>query len=163
MTLNLEGIRTLPYKPERSSYNYARRSHVITVELEGGLSKARKDIIGGSSFVSCTWFLKPDEFEYFTAFYNAIAGDASKSFTASLILDKPYPQEFVCKFVPDSLESSSPTALLYNVSAELEVTPIIDEAMNFMYFVHLFDSEGANSLFDAIATTVNTDFDVFGA
>lgn len=162
MSLNLDGMRTLPYKPERSSYVYDHRSHVIAVDLEGGLSKSRKDIDGGSSFVSCTWYLKPDEFEYFTAFYNAIAGDGSKSFKANLILDKPYTQLFDCKFVPDSLKSVSPSALLYTVSAELEVTPIKDDAMDFMYFVHLFDSDGANSLFDAIETTINTDFDVFG-
>jgi hypothetical protein len=158
----IDDIWKLPYLPERTSYVYKQTANVVSVRLNGGMSKSRRDLIGSTSVVSCQWFLDNEEFEYFMAFYKVIAQEGARAFKADLLLDKPTVQEFDCKFIPDTLQSIAPSALSFNVSAELEVTPIEDTEKDLIWFMYNANPVEFESLLDKIASTVNTDFDVFG-
>tara|TARA_R110002096_G_scaffold236038_2_gene426410 strand:- start:3545 stop:4021 length:477 start_codon:yes stop_codon:yes gene_type:complete len=114
----------LPYAPERSSYSYSKSDGIVTITLDGGLSKSRKDVIGNASIVSCEWVLNTTQFEEFMLFYNIIAQKGVRPFKAALILDKPSAETFDARFVPDTLVSSAPNELQNYVSASLEVVPV---------------------------------------
>jgi len=114
----------LPYAPEQSSYAYNKSDGIVTVTLDGGLSKSRKDVIGNASVINCEWVLNTTQFKEFMLFFNIIAQKGVRSFKAALILDKPVAETFDAKFVPGTLTSSAPNELQNYVSANLEVVPI---------------------------------------
>jgi len=152
----------LPYRPLKGSYAYDNSSHIVSTQLDGGQSKGRLDVIGGTSIVNVEWFLRPAEFQFFMAFYNTVAGKGSRKFKTDLILDKPYIQEFICKFVPDSLQVREPSALSYRITANFEVSPIDDSAYDFAFVLYTLDPVGTDNLLDSIGTFVNSDLDIFG-
>jgi len=154
------GLRKLAYLPERSSYSYKNNSHVLTAELEGGLSRSRVDIVGGSSRIDCTWNLDNNEFQYFMAFYNSRTKRGANFFLMDLILDRPIAEEFVVKFVPDTLVSSSPSELAFTIAASLEVLPNEQDAFDY-WFVEFSDSPLAtNSLLDRLALFANAEIGI---
>ena len=117
----------LPLLPDKSSYSYQKTSGVITIALDGGKSRSRLDQFGGTSVVSCEWVLDKFEFDFFMAFYVAVAGKGTTTFQTALILDTPDAQHYDCTFVPDTLRSSSPGSESFFVSAELEVSPLVEQ------------------------------------
>lgn len=140
--------------PEQASYNFNPKNEVVSIDLEGGLSRSRKDVLGASAFVDCRWFLTSEQYQYFKAFYNLSAGRGALPFLIDLLLDQPFLEEFTAKFVADSFEMSDPRGLSFQVSAQLEVTPIIDEAFDEI----ILDSYINGSFLDELEKLVNVDW-----
>lgn len=111
----------LSFLPERSGYAYNNNSGLLTVEVEGGLSKSRADFVGGGNIVDVTYQLTADEYEFFMIFYNTIAEKGAAEIVAPLILDGRSVEEYTCKFVPNSVQMSEPNGSRYIVNCQLEV------------------------------------------
>lgn len=146
-------LSKFPFLPEQSSYSYAKPNDTVSITLDGGLSKSRRDIVGAPATVSCTWYLKLDEYQYFSAFYNIALNNGADSFLIDLILDQPEVLEYVAKFIPDSFEMTEPSGLQMIVSVRLEVlqndTAAIDEMVLLFY--------GIDGYFESLEKLVNYD------
>jgi len=113
-------LTTLPFLPETTSYSTTPSSGIVTVKLDGGLSKSRLDVLGSSSIVSCSWLLTTEEFSQLMAFYHVVGAKGSRVFIADLVIYGTL-QQVECRFVADSLRINSPSFSAVGVSAELEV------------------------------------------
>lgn len=140
-----------PFIPEQASYNYTKAKELVAISLEGGLSKSRRDIVGGAATVDCTWFLDLAEYQYFSAFFNVAISHGADEFRIDLLLDQPELSEYTAKFVVDSFELSEPSGLQVVVTAQLEVIPIdtkdLDEIVLALY--------GVDGYFAELTTLVN--------
>lgn len=120
-------MTTLIIPPDSSSYAAARGDEVLSVKLDGGASKFRLDILNAAFLVDATWILDRDGYEYINAFYRTATGHGSLPFSVELILDTPLPVLYAeCHFVPGSLKLSAQSGFSYTVSAQIEVTPPIN-------------------------------------
>ena len=115
---------TLP--PDQFSYVYNPAKDVVSIELDGGLSKSRRDIQGSAAIIDCNWFLNLADYQYFRAFFNFNTKKGAQSFLIDLLVDQPYLEEYEAKFVPDSVTMDNPIGLSRKITARLEIVPIED-------------------------------------
>lgn len=146
---------TIP--PDNSSYSVTDGKEVISVALDGGASKYRRDIIGASSIVDVQWVCDRDEFHYIRAFYRSLLGKGSEPFSIDLILDSALPAPHKAYFIPGSMVLTGQKGLSYYVSARLEVEPIEINDETEIDYVHIFNEFGRNFLNyeDRLHTIVN--------
>lgn len=123
-------------RPDNSSYSATDGKEVVSVALDGGSSRYRRDILGASSAVNVQWVCNREEFHYIRAFFRALTGKGSLPFAIDLILDNPLPVEHKAYFIPGSMVLTGQRGLSYYVSAQLEVEPVdIDEDMEIDYVI----------------------------
>jgi len=152
-------LQKLDLLPERNGYTYKPGNSIVTIELEGGLSRSRVDQVNSASYVDCQWVLNREQYEYFRAFYNGITFKGVAPFLIELILDKSFPQEVQVKFVPDTVEMSDPFGMVLTCKATLELIPINNEsedAVTVLYWPLLTD----DPFFAQLATFANVDLEV---
>ena len=114
--------------PERSSYAVTDGTTFLQTKLDGGASRFRRDKLDVARIVDISWMFDPNEYLYFTAFYNTVLADGSLPFTLDLILDHPYAEEHEAHFVQDTKKLSGQSGLRYNVTCQLEVLPLTPNA-----------------------------------
>ena len=140
-------MEKLELTPEQSTYAVGNDNSVISTSLTGGYSRSRVDVANSSAIVQCTWRLKDYEYQYFRAFFQSITYKGTAVFLIDLLLEQPYLEEYQAKFVPDSVEMANPEGLTYEVQAELEVIPIVDEEFN-LALIGVYDVNGFQYLND---------------
>lgn len=156
MAIYGDNLTVFPFLPEKSSYVYQKQSGVISTDIAGGLSRSRLDLVGTASLVNCQWIFTAEEYEYFQYFFRFIAKEASNSFICPLILDKRTQQDFICKFVVDSIELSQPSAFSFIVTASLEVEPLVyDEVDEFLAFVAIRAEMEGSTVEDVLSDLLN--------
>ena len=144
--------------PDSSSYSVTDGKEVVSVSLDGGAGKYRRDIIGASSAVSVQWVCDRKEYEYIRAFYRALLGKGSRPFLIDLILDDPLPVEHKAYFVPGSMTLTGQRGLSYDVSAQLEVEPSeIDESKQ-AYMALMYSSFGKD--WEAVFPPIENELDI---
>lgn len=148
-------LSSLPFVPEKSSYSYGKRDGLIIANVPGGLSKVRTDVLNPTSFVTCLWELTPAQYRYFMLFRKLITENGALPFTAQLLLDNPELEEFTCRFVPDSMTVDSPSTLLYTISAELEVEPLVEADSAFTDFLVEYASDEFDAVMNELSDLVN--------
>lgn len=114
--------------PDNSSYDVSRNPEVLAVQLDGGASKMRRDILGASFLVNVVWILNPTQYNYINAFYRTSVAHGSVPFNIDLILDNITLTQYVVRFIPNSFKLTSQRGLAYTVSATLEVESVADNA-----------------------------------
>lgn len=141
--------------PESSSYSVADGSEVVSVQLDGGLSRRRRDIIGASSKVDVSWILTQDGFAYLRSFFRGITGKGALPFLIDLILDDYELTEHTASFVEGSLKLTAQKGHTYWASAQLEVTPNEDTDQG--SFAELYNNMGESwfRYLDKLNTIVN--------
>lgn len=133
----------LKLAPDNSSYSVTDGKEVVSIALDGGAGRYRRDVLGASSAVSVQWVCNRGEFHYIRAFFRSITGKGAAPFVIDLILDDPLPVEHVAYFVPGSMTLTGQRGLSYYVSAQLEVEPLnINEDLEIDY-VFLFNEFGS--------------------
>src|SRR4051812_39137454 len=107
--------------PSTAGYAAERGSEVLSVKLDGGASKYRRDIIGAAFNVNVTWDgLNAEQFNYLNACFRTGTVRGSLPFDIDLILDKSALTEYSAYFVPGSFKLTAQQGLAYFVSAQLE-------------------------------------------
>ncbi len=109
--------------PDNSAYSVADGKEVVTTQLDGGAARYRRDILGATSTVNCSWILGTEEYKYLRSFYRALTLKGSKPFLIDLILDEPTLTEHKAYFIPGSVQLTGQKGLTYWVTAQLEVYP----------------------------------------
>jgi len=107
--------------PDSSAYSVERGDEVLSVILDGGASKFRKDIIDAAFRVNVAWILDPEGYQYLNAFFRTATARGSLPFEIDLVLDTTEYQECVAHFIPGSFKLTAQKGLSYFVSATLEV------------------------------------------
>jgi len=107
--------------PESAGYAVDRGQEVLSVKLDGGASRMRKDIIGAAFDVNVAWKLDPEQYDYLNAFFRTATARGSLPFTIDLVLDKTEYQTVTARFVPKTLKLTGQQGLSYFMSATLEV------------------------------------------
>ena len=140
--------------PDKASYTVKDGKEVVSIQLDGGAARYRRDVLNAASRVTCLWNLDPAEYQYFRAFYRTSTQNGSQTFLASLMLDEPVLRDFEAHFVPDSVMLREQSGLLYVMAAELEVSPLpVDDAFN-QAVVDLW-TEGAGDVVPGIANPLH--------
>lgn len=151
----------LPFIPEKSSYIYNVNRDVVSVELDGGLPRKRRDIAGSASRVECTWFLLPHQYQYFMALYRFELKRGALPFLVDLLIEQPYLEEMKASFVADSL-SMKQIGLSFEVSAELEVVPVSDDDFDEIVTLFYDDNNAENPLWNQLEQLSNFDLAALG-
>lgn len=146
-------LEKLNLLPDQSGYAYSPENELVSIKLDGGLSRSRKDITGAASKVDVKWIFTLEEFQYFQAFFSFVTSRGALSFLLDLLLDRPETEEFTCKFVPNTLVVTN-EGLARMVSAQLEVLPkpdlVLDEIIVALY--------GRSDMLDPLEQLVNVDW-----
>lgn len=151
-------LEKLQLLPEQSGYSYTSKNDVIATQLDGGLSRKRKDIARAANEVQCQFVLNPSQYQYFMAFYQAATHRGVTNFLIDLLLEQPYLEEKEAAFVPDSISVEN-RGLSFSVSVVLEVTASEDVELAEAIML-LYDPKGANSTLLSLEQLVNYDLDV---
>jgi hypothetical protein len=146
-------------RPDTSSYTATDGQEVVSVQLEGGAGKYRRDILGASAKVTATWILDREAYRYMRAFYQTM-NKGALPFLLELILDDPEPTEYEAHFVPGTMSLQSQSGNAYTITAELEVVPQPADEDYDALLVILASEYGSyspgQSLFATLQTFVNT-------
>lgn len=138
-------LSKLTIPPDQASYSVVDGIEVASVELDGGKSRYRRDIIGAASKVNAVWTLNPEEFKYLRLFYRISSEKGAIPFLIDLYLDLPALTEHISNFVPGSMKLQSQRGLTFVVSCVLEVIPIDDDPTEEdLLFLLLFNEFGSN-------------------
>lgn len=113
-------------RPSNASYSVQRGSEVLSVKLDGGASKYRRDILNASFTVTVSWDTTEDGWDYLNAFYRTATARGSLPFTIDLLLEDSTLTTYTAYFVPDTFKLTGQQGEAYYIEATLEVTPIIN-------------------------------------
>lgn len=113
--------------PDSAGYAFQDGQDVIATALDGGSSFYYRDKFGSTAQVTVQWSLDPSDYAYFRLFYNTLVDKGALPFLCDLILDNPTTDEYICHFVPGTVQLTSQQGLNYVVGATLEVEPLEDD------------------------------------
>lgn len=144
--------------PDSSSYSVSDGKEVVAIQLDGGASRYRRDVIGATSTVSVSWILGREQYLYLRSFYRGLAGKGATPFLIDLILDDFELTEHKAYFVPGSVQLTGQKGLTYWVSAQLEVYPNEDNDNG--DFAAIYNEFGENWPFwlEKLQVVVNNDW-----
>ena len=135
-------MNKLTYPPDQDGYTVKDGEEVLSVALDGGLPRFRKDILNSASELSVRWTLSQSGYRYLRAFYNTATFSGSIPFLVDLIIDAPELTEHTAYFIPKSMRLTNQKGLSYIVQASLVIEPqTVDHIFNSGFMV-LFDAYG---------------------
>ncbi len=124
-------MEKLPIPPNQEGYAVEFGDEIVSVILDGGMSRSRQDILGATSIINVSWDLNPTDYTYMMAFYNSVAAKGALPFYIDLYMDLPTLTEHEAKFVKGTFKLAGQRGLEFIVSAQLEVKPLpIDNEYN---------------------------------
>jgi hypothetical protein len=111
----------LSLPPSTGNYNVSFGNELVSVTLDGGLPRIRRDIAGACHTVTCSWLLDATAYNTLLTFYNTTVAKGSLPFLIDLIIDTASLVEYTAMFVPKSFSLSGQSGATYNVAAVLTV------------------------------------------
>lgn len=115
---------------KQSGYSVRHPSGVISQQLDGGADRYRRVSRNNWRSVSVSWTVPESGYLYLCAFHEVWCENPNQPFYANLIVDGPEFKAYTCHFVPDSFGLDSKEGLIFGVSAQLKVKPIVDRDQN---------------------------------
>lgn len=109
--------------PTQASYRVRDGQAAISVQLEGGAARYRKDVQNPSYAVDCSWVFTDVDYQYFRAFYNTETAQGALPFLIDLLIEEDGLVEHEAYFVPTSVRLSMANPSAFSVSAQLDVSP----------------------------------------
>lgn len=149
--------------PLETGYTVTDGEETIVEKLDGGAGRYRSDILNASLKVTVRWLFTQAQFGYFRAFYKGTTASGALPFLLDLIVDEGATlTEHTCNFVPRKVKTAKVKGFSYQVSAELEVRPIVYsdgfyESIVFLYEHFGEDQTGASSMFNQLEQLVTVD------
>jgi hypothetical protein len=107
--------------PSVSRYSVTFGNENVTVQLDGGLPRIRRDISGACHTVVCAWQLTVETYATMLTFYNTTILHGSLPFLIDLIIDTAVPTEYQASFVPETFTLADQAGSAYTVTATLKV------------------------------------------
>ncbi len=113
----------LGYSPVSDSYSFTPAYNVIEVKLDGGRSRKRVDILGGSHTINPMWILRASEYTKLMGFFRDEAAQGTSPFLVDLVSDVGIVMPHVCRCVGGLPRLTRQRGDAYWVEATLEVDP----------------------------------------
>lgn len=135
----------LDLTPDQDSYTLQRnRSEYTRVDLDGGVGRYRRDIVGASAKIAVKWsYLDSDDYTYICSFYRTFI-NTMQPFKMDLIIEDEGLVECICRIFPDTFRLPKVKAVTYTVQATLEVEiPEYDPEIDYSY-IFFRDALGKN-------------------
>jgi hypothetical protein len=110
--------------PDQQGYGFQDGIETLHVELDGGASRFRQDILNAAYKVNVSWVLNAIEYTYARNFYRAITKSGSLPFLIDLYTDLGDELlEHEGHFIPGSFGLRAQRGGSFTVSAVIEVKP----------------------------------------
>lgn len=107
--------------PTSANYSFQDGEETLSVKLDGGASRYRRDKTGSTYLVNVSWTTSYEGYMYLRSFYLGTTSSGSVPFTIPLILDKPYLTIHTANFVPGSFSMTGKNGDSFTFTAQLEV------------------------------------------
>jgi hypothetical protein len=124
--------------PKADGYGLTFAEEVLSVKLDGGASRYRRDILNSSIPLDCNWSLNLEQYNYMMAFYRSVAKKGAIPFQMQLVVDSGEFVERTVNFVPGSLKVTQ-SGGNYFVSASLEVHPLPEDEESDLDIIEAFE------------------------
>ena len=111
----------LQFLPEQAGYAGTHPDQVVGVQLDGGQSRLRADVLGAVSTVNANWILNRAQYSAFHRFWVQNTLQGSLPFLVDLLLDAPRPSQYKVQCVPGTYRVTRVAGLSHRVSMRLEV------------------------------------------
>lgn len=149
--------RLMVIAPDQEGYSVTPGSEYLSVALQGGRSKQRKDIAGATSRVRVQWSTDRSGFNYLQAFYRIYTSAPSDGFLIDLYMGESSLTRHTAYFVPDSFMLSSQEGNGFDVAATLEVVPRVYSADDDNALLDFYETYGEQSeyMLNALENLVN--------
>jgi len=134
-------LPVLLLKPSRESYAADAGNNVVSIELSGGPSRMRLDMVGAPYRVNAQWVCDAFRYDYLQAFYRSSIQYGSLPFTLDLRLDYTETLAYTARVVPGTWRLGSLNGELSLISAQLEVLPNPDSSHDEV-IIELFTAMG---------------------
>jgi hypothetical protein len=109
--------------PEQDGYRLQRGRETISIRLDGGRSRKRRDIVGACHIAQCTWLCDHDEYTALTGFFRERLQSRSAEFLLPLLIDTAVTVNHRCTILDEPEELASTRGRMHTVRATLEVIP----------------------------------------
>lgn len=151
-------LPVLLLKPSRESYAADAGNNVVSIELSGGPSRMRLDMVGAPYRVNVQWVCDGFRYDYLQAFYRSSIAYGSLPFSLDLRLDYTETLTYTARVVPGTWKLGSLNGELSLVSAQLEVLPNPDSDQD-VVIIEMFTTLGpmAPYTLDQLEELVNED------
>jgi hypothetical protein len=155
--------RKLALPPDQQSYSAEDGVEVVSIGVEGGFARRRRDVIGSTTRIPVQWTVNADEYDYLQAFYYTGTNTGADAFNIDLMIDNSTLDEYSANFVVDTFETSSTRGDQYTVSAELEVRRIARDANFDNSLIAVINAAGVNArnLMNTLEKVANEDLPMF--
>jgi len=111
--------------PDSNGFSAIDGNEILSVQLDGGSSRYRADILNSNAKVSAIWTLDQQQFNYFKTFFKVFINQGADPFLIDIFLDDGFGlTEVEAHFVPGSVSLKSQSGLAFIMSATLEVKPV---------------------------------------
>lgn len=131
--------------PNEAAYTGTFGNEIVSVQLSGGASRSRLDILNAWRNITVQWSVSPSGYQYLMSFHRGVALKGIVPFTIDLIFDEAELVEYNAKFVVDTFRLSSVQGYTYTVDAQLEVYPVDDDFSYDQSFVDTYNEYGEQS------------------
>jgi hypothetical protein len=139
---------TLPkllLSPTIQGYGYSPQNEVISIQLDGGSPRKRRDKIGAYGSVNCNFILSSTQYRYFMAFYRTKIKSGALPFRMDIKTDDAELLEHECFIKDDSVKLTSARGDLFFLSLNLEVKPIARNETEDILLIDLYEFYGDNT------------------
>jgi len=144
--------------PDKNGYSFADGTETISIKLDGGLSRYRKDVLKSSFVVNVQWTIGEKDYRYLRSFYRGITESGSKAFLMDILVDRGCElTEHECFFIPGSFTTNNVSGETFTVSAQIEckLVGLADTDQEYVYWYNAF---GGYTIYyeDLFNTIINT-------
>jgi len=127
----MEPLKKFPIPPDQSGYTFTDPTEILMVQLEGGQSRFRRDILNSDFRMNVQWTLNSEEYSFYRIFYNTLITRGCDPFLMDLYVDDGETlTEHRCHFIPGTSGLKSQQGKCFVVGATLEVHPITTALAN---------------------------------
>lgn len=108
--------------PDQDSYQYTPGQQMLSVQLEGGGPRLRRDYINPNHTVTCNYSCTREQYLILMGFFRERAQQFSKPFQANLVIDVPVLIPYICRLVGEP-KLINVQGFLYTVQVTYSVNP----------------------------------------
>ena len=148
--------------PEKQSYTHQDGNEIVSVNLDGGLSRTRRDKINSAMIVGVQWSCDKFTYNYMRSFYRGVTESGALPFLIDLLVDDACAlTEVEAKFVTGTFRLASHSGANYIITANLEIKPPVGSG-DIAYWLNEFNMDPYNAMFyeDELNTVVNSNLPV---
>lgn len=109
--------------PVQDGYRLRRGSESVSIRLDGGASRVRRDIVGASHEATCTFLVDRSEYTQLIGFLRERAQSRTALFRIPLLIDVPAAVNYLARVLDEPEELAAERGYAYTVQVRLEVLP----------------------------------------